>query len=145
MEIAKKSFKKCSPDWRIIKKEPSSVKKPTKKKAAAIVKDDLSMPVWLQATRSFYLKLNRVATECGLSRYDTLTRGLDALLRETSKQQSPLTKKIKSEGQRESFRKTMGEVSRKYWATLTPEEKRARAQKSANARWSQREKAEGND
>jgi hypothetical protein len=125
-------------------KEPSSVKKPTKKKVPAIVKDDRSMPVWLQATRSFYLKLNRVATVCGLSRYDTLTRGLDALLRETRKQQSPLNKKIKSEGQRESFRKTMGQVSRRYWATLTPEEKRARAQKSANARWSRREKADGN-
>ena len=120
------------------------MKKPTKKKLPATVKDDLSMPVWLQATRSFYLKLNRVAAECGLSRYDTLTRGLDALLRETGKQQSPLNKKIKSENQRESFRKTMGQVSRKYWATLTAEEKRARAQKSANARWSRREKADGN-
>jgi hypothetical protein len=117
------------------------VKKLTKKKVPTIVKDDLSMPVWLQATRSFYLKLNRVAAECGLSRYDTLTRGLDALLRETSKQQSPLNKKIKNEGQRDSFRKTMGQVSRKYWATLTPEEKRERARKSANARWSRREKA----
>jgi len=125
-------------------KGESSVKKPTKKKTPAIVKDDVSMAVWLQATRSFYLKLNRVAAECGLSRYDTLTRGLDALWRETSKQRSPLTKKIKSEGQRESFRKTMGEVSRKYWATLTPEQKRARAQKSANARWSRREKPDGN-
>ena len=144
MQPVKKFFKKCFLGWRIIKKEPSSVKKPTKKKTPAIVKDDLLMPVWLPATRSFYLKLKRVAAECGLSRYDTLTRGLDALLRETSKQQSPLTKKIKSEGQRESFRKTMGEVSRKYWATLTPQEKRARAQKSANARWSRREKAEGN-
>ena len=118
------------------------MKKPTKKKVPAIVKDDRSMPVWLQATKSFYLKLNRVATECGLSRYDTLTRGLDALLRETRKQQSPLNKKIKSEGQRESFRKTMGQVSRRYWATLTPEEKRARAQKSANARWGRRENPE---
>jgi hypothetical protein len=118
------------------------VKKLTKKKVPASVKDDRSMPVWLQATKSFYLKLNRVASECGLSRYDTLTRGLDALLRETRKQQSPLNKKIKSEGQRESFRKTMGQVSRRYWATLTPEEKRARAQKSANARWSRRESPE---
>jgi hypothetical protein len=138
MRPAKKFFKKCLLGWRIIKKEPSSVKKPTKRKAPATVKDDLSMPVWLQATRSFYLKLNRVAAECGLSRYDTLTRGLDALLRETSKQRSPLNKKIKSESQRDSFRTTMGQVSRKYWATLTPEEKRAQAQKSANARWRRR-------
>ena len=101
------------------------------------------MPVWLQATESFYKKLNQVATECGLTRYDTLSRGLDALLRETHIKESPLNKKIKIESQRESFRKTMGQVSRKYWATLTPEQRRDRAQKSANARWSKQRMAGG--
>lgn len=32
-------------------------------------------------------------------------------------------------------RRTMGQVSRNYWATVSPEEKRKRAQKSARARW----------
>jgi hypothetical protein len=40
-------------------------------------------PVWLGATDSFYKKPNRIARECQLSRYDPLSRGLDALLRET--------------------------------------------------------------
>jgi hypothetical protein len=104
------------------------------------VKEDRAIPVWLQATESFYGKLNRVAAECGLSRYETLSRGLDAVLRQTTEQKSPLNAKIKSAKQRESFRKTMGQVSRKYWASLSSEEKRVRAQNSANARWRQREK-----
>lgn len=107
------------------------------------VKEDRTIPVWLQATESFYRKLNRVATECGLSRYETLNSGLDAVLRETRKEQSPLNSGIKSAKQRELFRKTMGQVSRKYWASLSPEEKRVRAQKGANARWSQRKKIGG--
>ncbi|HEX4165811.1 MAG TPA: hypothetical protein VHZ55_10085, partial [Bryobacteraceae bacterium] len=43
--------------------------------------DDTRRPVWLEATDSFYKKLNRIAKECNLSRYEALSRGLDALLR----------------------------------------------------------------
>jgi len=45
--------------------------------------DDTRRPVWLGATESFYKKLNRIAKKCELSRYQALSRGLDALLRET--------------------------------------------------------------
>jgi hypothetical protein len=98
--------------------------------------DMLAIPVWLLATESFYKKLNRIAKQCGVSRYEALRRGLDALLREHQIQTSPLNKAIKSPAQSEVFRRTMGQVSRKYWATVSPEEKRMRAQKSARARWS---------
>ena len=108
---------------------------PRKAVRAAQTTEDRSIPVWLEATTSFYKKLNRTADECGVSRYEALSQGLDALLREVRKKQSPLNKAIKATNQAEAFRKTMGQVSRKYWATLTPEEKHARAQKSARARW----------
>jgi hypothetical protein len=98
--------------------------------------DILAIPVWLHATDSFYKKLNRIAKRCGMSRYEALRRGLDALLREHQIQTSPLNKAIRSPGQSEVFRRTMGQVSRKYWATVSAEEKRQRAQKSARARWS---------
>jgi hypothetical protein len=98
--------------------------------------DVLAIPVWLHATDSFYKKLNRIAKQCGISRYDALRRGLDALLREHQIQTSPLNKAIRSPGQSEVFRRTMGQVSRKYWATVSAEEKRQRAQNSARARWS---------
>ena len=97
--------------------------------------DDPRRPVWLEATESFYKKLNRVAKQCGLTRYDALSRGLDALLRETEIRNSALNRNIKSPSQSEVFRRTMGQVSRNYWATISPEEKRLRAQKSAYARW----------
>ncbi len=100
-----------------------------------------SIPVWLHATESFYKKLNRVAKQCRLSRYDALSRGLDALLREHQVQTSPLNKAIKSPGQSEVFRRTMGQVSRRYWATISTEEKRARGKRSAYARWNRNSSA----
>jgi hypothetical protein len=88
--------------------------------------DDPRRPVWLEATDSFYKKLTR---------YDALSRGLDVLFRETEVRNSPLNRNIKSPGQSEVFRRTMGQVSRNYWATISPEEKRERGRKSAQARW----------
>jgi hypothetical protein len=99
--------------------------------------DDPRRPVWLEATESFYKKLIRVAKECDLSRYEALSKGLDALLRETQVRDSALNRNIKSPGQSEVFRRTMGQVSRNYWATVSLEEKRERARKSAQARWRQ--------
>ena len=99
-------------------------------------------PVWLEATESFYKKLNRIAHECELSRYQALSRGLDALLRETEVRRSALNRNIKSPGQSEVFRRTMGQVSRNYWAQISAEEKRERARKSAQARWRRRSRAE---
>ena len=97
--------------------------------------DNPTIPVWLHATESFYKKLNRIAKRSGLTRYDALSRGLYDLLRETEIRNSPLNRNIKSPSQSEVFRRTMGQVSRNYWATISPEEKRRRAQNSARARW----------
>lgn len=100
--------------------------------------DDHRRPVWLEATESFYKKLVRVAKECDLSRYEALSKGLDALLRETQVRNSALNRNIKSPGQSEVFRRTMGQVSRNYWTTVSLAEKRERARKSAQARWNRR-------
>jgi hypothetical protein len=70
--------------------------------------DNLTVPVWLHATESFYKKLNRVAKQCGLIGYDALSRGLDALLRETEIRNSALNRNIKSPSQSEVFRRAMG-------------------------------------
>jgi len=104
----------------------------------AVGMDDPRRPVWLEATDSFYKKLNRIARACHLSRYDALSRGLDALLRENDVRNSALNRDIKSAAQSEVFRRTMGQVSRNYWATISTEEKRARGRRSAQARWDRR-------
>jgi hypothetical protein len=93
--------------------------------------DDPRRPVWLEATESFCKKLNRIAKQCGLARYEALSRGLDALRRETEIRNSALNRNIRSPSQSEVFRRTMGQVSRNYWATVSPDEKRERARKSA--------------
>ena len=98
--------------------------------------DDTLRPVWLEATQSFYRKLNRIAKQCEMSRYDALSKGLDALLREAQIRNSALNRNIKSPGQSEVFRRTMGQVSRNYWATISLEERRERGRRSAHARWS---------
>ena len=103
-----------------------------------LVMDDARRPVWLEATESFYRKLNRIAKQCELSRYEALSRGLDALRRESEVRNSALNRNIKSPAQSEVFRRTMGQVSRNYWATVSEEDKRARARRSAQARWSRR-------
>ena len=104
----------------------------------AEVASSINILVWLHATESFYKKLNRVANKCSMPRYEALSRGLDALLREHQVRTSPLNKAIKSPGQSEVFRRTMGQVSRKYWATVSAEEKRLRGQRSARARWKEK-------
>jgi hypothetical protein len=104
--------------------------------------DDLRRPVWLEATESFYKKLNRIANHCQLSRYEALSRGLDALPRETQVRNSVLNRSIKSPGQSEVFRRTMGQVSRTYWATVSLQERRERGRKNAQIRWRQRSAGE---
>jgi len=63
---------------------------------ATVEIDDLRRPVWLEATESFYKKLNRIAGVCGLTRYQALSKGLDALMREMEIRNSALNQKIKS-------------------------------------------------
>jgi hypothetical protein len=100
---------------------------PTELRDSGKPRDHARRPVWLEATESFYKKLNRIANQCGLSRYEALSRGLDALRREIALRNSPLNRTIKSAAQSEVFRRTMGQVSRNYWATISTEKKRERA------------------
>jgi hypothetical protein len=104
--------------------------------------DDVRRPVWLEATESFHKKLNRIAKACELSRYQALSKGLDALMREMEIRNSALNQKIKSPSQSEVFRRTMGQVSRNYWATVSEEERRERGRRNAQARWNRRHHSE---
>lgn len=110
-----------------------TVSERTRRKSQA--PDDSQRPVWLEATESFYKKLNRIAKHCEISRYDALSKGLDALLRETQVRNSALNRNVKSPAQSEVFRRTMGQFSRNYWATVSLDERRERGRKGAHARW----------
>jgi hypothetical protein len=107
---------------------------------ASLEIDDIRRPVWLEATQSFYKKLNRIAKLCDLSRYQALSKGLDALMREMEIRNSALNRSIKSPSQSEVFRRTMGQVSRNYWATVSEEQRRERGRRNAQSRWDRRSK-----
>ena len=47
--------------------------------------DDPRRPVWLEATESFYKKLNRIARECRLSRYEAPSAAVWMRCREKTK------------------------------------------------------------
>jgi hypothetical protein len=72
--------------------------------------DDVRRPVWLESTDSFYKKLARIAKSCEVTRYEALSRGLDALRRELEVRNSALNRNIRSPAQSEVFRRTMGQV-----------------------------------
>ena len=61
-----------------------------------------------RATETFYRKLNLVAQQCEMSRYDALRKGLDALLRAEVIWSSASNRTIKSAAQSEVFCRTMG-------------------------------------
>jgi hypothetical protein len=68
----------------------NQVERRVSEKRRPISSDDARRPVWLEATESFYKKLNRIARLCDLSRYEALSRGLDALRREVEVRNSAL-------------------------------------------------------
>jgi hypothetical protein len=111
---------------------PTKVQQSMKRsgKKVTMTREDVSIPVWLQATESFYKKLARVAGELGLSRYEALNRGLDLLLHEARVTKSPLARRLKDQDKEKSFRETMSRLSRDYWSTKTPEERRLQGQKA---------------
>jgi hypothetical protein len=56
------------------------------------VLDDARRPVWLEATESFYKKLTRIAKQCKTSRYEALSKGLDALVQAAQIRNSALNR-----------------------------------------------------
>ena len=94
-----------------------------------------TLPPCAEATESFYKKLIRVAKECDLSSYEALSKRPGYAAAGNASTNSALNRNINSPGQSEVFRRTMGQVSRNYWATVSLEEKRERARKTAEARW----------
>ena len=96
-----------------------TISEPTRRKAQA--SDDTRRPVWLEATESIYKKLNRIAKQCEVSRYDALIKASMPCCGKHKYGSSPLNRNVKSPAQSEVFRRTMGQVSRNYWATVPRE------------------------
>jgi hypothetical protein len=106
--------------------------------------EDMSVPPAFP--KSFYVKLAAAAKEFGLSRVQFV---MDALKYYTAeirrKNRSPATKALGSAAEAKKFAEMSSKVSKSWWSTLTPEEKRARGQKAVQARWAKTKKTAVNN
>jgi len=89
--------------------------------------------------QSFYRSLNRLAKEAGMNRAAFAAKAIKFYAAALKKSKSQVTKALGAkavEGYTEQARK----ISQSWWATLTPEEKTARAKKAIAARWGKKKK-----
>lgn len=111
-----------------------------KDKASQDTTEDLSIPVWVDPhlTPAFYKRLNAIASTCQAPRYQIIQEGIELFLRHYQEEQGLITKITKDKSSAKAVRKVLGEISRTYWEGVSEEEKRARGQKAAQARWAKK-------
>jgi hypothetical protein len=84
--------------------------------------------------QTFYALLNKAAKETGLSRSAFAIKAVRFYLAELRERNSPAAKTLGKAGA-EEFAELSRKVSKRWWASLTPEEKAARGRKAAEGRW----------
>ena len=86
---------------------------------------------------SFYKLLVEGAKKLGVSRarfaMDAARHYLKAI--ETKRKSGPIAEALDSEELAERYRAARSKVAKKWWSTVSEEEKKARAQKAVQARW----------
>jgi hypothetical protein len=99
--------------------------------------EDLTLPP--SFPQSFYLALNKAAKKAGMARAAFAMKAIRFYSAALEKKKSPATKAL---GVRDAdkFAEMSRQVSKKWWATLTPEERVTRAKAAAEARWSAKPK-----
>lgn len=84
--------------------------------------------------QTFYRTLNRLAKEVGMDRATFALKALKFYGSALKKSKSSVTKALGANAV-ESYTEQARKISQSWWATLTPEEKTARAKKAIEARW----------
>jgi len=89
--------------------------------------------------QTFYALLNKAAKETGLPRAVFAIKAMRFYLAELRGRKSTSAKTLGKVGA-EKFAEMSRQVSKKWWATLTPEQKTARAKAAAEGRWGKKKK-----
>jgi hypothetical protein len=97
--------------------------------------DDMTLPPAFP--QSFYATLTKAAKEAGISRSAFAIKAVKFYAAALKKQRSPSTKALGSTDA-EKYAEMSSQVSKTWWAKLTPEEKKKRAQKAAKSRWAKK-------
>ncbi len=99
--------------------------------------DNMTLPP--SFPQSFYRALNELAKKAGMGRATFAMKAIKFYAAALEKKKSPSTKALGDVGA-DQFKEMQGKVSRKWWSTLTPEEKTERAKKAAEGRWGKKKK-----
>jgi hypothetical protein len=91
------------------------------------------MPVVL--SKAFYKALAGYAAEFRTTRAQFVMKAVRHYAETLRKKDSPMSKALPSDEIVEVYRSAQGALSKKWWSTLTAEEKSARAMKAIEARW----------
>jgi metal-responsive CopG/Arc/MetJ family transcriptional regulator len=86
-------------------------------------------------SKAFYKTLADYAVEFRTTRSRFVMKAVRYYAEEMRKKHSPMGKAIPSQDIVSAYRDAQGAVSKEWWATLTPEERSARAKKAIEARW----------
>jgi hypothetical protein len=95
--------------------------------------EDMSIPPIFPAM--FYKRLAEGAQKLGISRTRLALRALLFYLKSVETKKAPMAKTLGDEELSEKYKEAQGKLSKKWWSTLTEEERRERALKAIRARW----------
>jgi hypothetical protein len=95
-------------------------------------KNDPAVPIWFHFERRWYLRLNAIAKECGLSMEEVLSRGVKLVLKEHREKAAPGA----PSGPTKSARKTGADLVRRRWEKTPKEERSKFGREMARKRWS---------
>lgn len=90
-------------------------------------------------SRSFYKLLTEAAEEFGVSRGAFAIRALKYYIKELRIRESPLADAVGEETAKD-YAKVQSRLSKAYWSTLSPEERKRRAAIALEARWPSKKK-----
>jgi hypothetical protein len=99
------------------------------------LEDDMTLPPAFP--QSFYAMLTKGAKAAGISRSAFAIKAVRFYVAALKKQKSPATKALGSTDA-ETYSEMSSQVAKTWWAKLTPEEKKKRAQKAAKSRWAKK-------
>ena len=93
------------------------------------------MPPWFGLPKSFYKKLAEYAAEFGMTRQQMLQKAIAHYAQTLRDRNAPLAKALGKPEITQRFKEMASQAAKGWWANVTPEEKKARAQKANAARW----------
>jgi acyl-CoA reductase-like NAD-dependent aldehyde dehydrogenase len=100
-------------------------------------KDDWHIPVWTDAEKRFYRRLNQAAKSTGLTRIEVLEHGIELVVEEWNRKKRPSLKKL-SDDDIETMRASLSHFAKQRWQNTPVKERKRIGKMLAEARRARR-------